>query len=163
VRSHWTWPCRQQRPSTALEAFEVAEAADLPEAQAGARAVQSLIAYYGGHYHDALAFARDGYRRAPGSSQTVRLAINGEARALARLGDRAGVDNAVDRAFAALGQHTVGADVSPSLALTAYCPARTAANAATAYLALGCSDKSSSTRLKPWMRSTAPGCADRRR
>ncbi|MET7394255.1 hypothetical protein ABZS66_12250 [Dactylosporangium sp. NPDC005572] len=118
------------------EAFAFADAVHEPDLQAWVRGGQSLIAYYSGQYHDALAYARDGYARSPDGPQAVRLAINGQARALARLGHAQGVDEAVERGLTALddrGEH----DVSPSLALEPYCQARTAANAATAYLILG--------------------------
>ncbi|MCZ7421906.1 helix-turn-helix transcriptional regulator [Verrucosispora sp. WMMA2121] len=121
----------------AAEAFDLADAAEQPDVQAWARATQSLIAFYTGDYHDALAYAQDGLRRANASPHRLRLTINGEARALARLGDRYGVDRAVDRAFTMLSDHPPGGEVSASLTLGPYCPARTAANAATAYLALG--------------------------
>ncbi|MEW2385554.1 helix-turn-helix transcriptional regulator [Micromonospora sp. NPDC047707] len=121
----------------AAEAFDLADAAEQPDVQAWARATQSLIAFYTGDYHDALAYAQDGLRRASASPHRLRLTINGQARALARLGDRYGVDRAVDRAFTMLSDHPSGSEVSASLTLGPYCPARTAANAATAYLALG--------------------------
>ncbi|MEV4384297.1 helix-turn-helix transcriptional regulator [Micromonospora sp. NPDC049580] len=121
----------------AAEAFDLAEAAEQSDAQAWARATQSLIAFYAGDYHDALAYAQDGLRRGGTSGHRIRLTINGQARALARLGDRYGVDRAVDHAFTMLSDYPAGSSVSASLALGPYCPARTAANAATAYLALG--------------------------
>ncbi|RKN50427.1 helix-turn-helix domain-containing protein [Micromonospora endolithica] len=119
------------------EAFDLAEAAQQPDAQAWARATQSLIAFYSGDYHDALAYAQDGLRHGGTSEHRIRLTINGQARALARLGDQYGVDRAVDRAFTMLSDYPAGTAVSASLTLGPYCPARTAANAATAYLALG--------------------------
>ncbi|MEU5726765.1 helix-turn-helix transcriptional regulator [Micromonospora sp. NPDC047738] len=122
----------------AAEAFDLADAAHQPDLQAWARATQSLIAYYTGDYHDALAYAQDGLRRAGTGPHSIRLTINGKARALARLGDRYGVDKAVDYAFNSLSECPSSSQVSASLALGAYCQARTAANAATAYLALGC-------------------------
>ncbi|MEU8388848.1 helix-turn-helix transcriptional regulator [Micromonospora sp. NPDC048843] len=121
----------------AAEAFDLAEAAEQSDAQAWARATQSLIAFYAGDYHDALAYAQDGLRRGGASGHRIRLTINGQARALARLGDRYGVDRAVDHAFTMLSDYPASSSVSASLALDPYCPARTAANAATAYLALG--------------------------
>ncbi|WP_432991802.1 hypothetical protein [Dactylosporangium sp. CA-233914] len=119
-----------------VEAFAFADAVRQPDLQAWVRAGQSLIAYYSGHYHDAVAYARDGHARSPHGPQAVRLAINGQARALARLGHAHAVDKAVERGLTALddqGEH----GVSPSLALEPYCQARAAANAATAYLILG--------------------------
>lgn len=121
----------------AAEAFDLADAAQQPDLQAWARATQSLIAFYTGDYHDALAYAQDGLRRAGTGPHSIRLTINGKARALARLGDRYGVDKAVDHAFTALSDYPSSSQVSASLALGPYCQARTAANAATAYLTLG--------------------------
>ncbi|MEU5725028.1 helix-turn-helix transcriptional regulator [Micromonospora sp. NPDC047738] len=122
----------------AAEAFDLADAAQQRDVQAWARATQSLIAFYAGDFHDALAYAQDGLCRAGTGPHSIRLTINGKARALARLGDRYGVDKAVDQAFTALSDYPSGSQVSASLALGPYCQARTAANAATAYLALGC-------------------------
>nr|WP_262013848.1 helix-turn-helix transcriptional regulator [Micromonospora sp. Mcm103] len=121
----------------AAEAFDLAEAAEQPDVQAWARATQSLVAFYAGNYHDALAYAQDGLRRGSASGHRIRLTINGLARALAHLGDRYGVDRAVDDAFTMLSNYPADSPVSASLTLGPYCPARTAANAATAYLALG--------------------------
>lgn len=119
-----------------LEAFDVADASGWPDLQAWARAVQSLIAYYAGDYHEAVAYARDGQRRAPTSPHGVRLTINGEARALARLGDAYGVDEAVGRGFALLANFPAAPGVTASMTLGAYCQARACVNAATAYLSL---------------------------
>ncbi|WP_143050078.1 XRE family transcriptional regulator [Asanoa ishikariensis] len=128
------------RPSAeayARESFEIAEASAIGDVQAWSRAVQSLVAYYNGNYHDALAYAQDGQRRAQTPTHQVRLAVNGEARALARIGDERGVDEAVNRAFDLTSSMPPRAHISPSLSLEAYCPPRVAANAATAYLAIG--------------------------
>ncbi|MEV0810917.1 helix-turn-helix transcriptional regulator [Micromonospora sp. NPDC050200] len=121
----------------AAEAFDLAEAAQQRDVQAWARATQSLIAFYTGDYHDALAYAQDGLRRGGTGPHSIRLTINGKARALAHLGDRYAVDKAVDHAFTALSDYPSSAQASASLALGPYCQARTAANAATAYLTLG--------------------------
>jgi tetratricopeptide (TPR) repeat protein len=121
----------------AAEAFDLGDVTGQQDVAAWARAAQSLVAYYAGDYHDALAYAQDGARRCPTGPHSIRLAINGEARALARLGDRYGVDKAVDRAFTLLTTHSTRPEVSTSLSVGPYCRARTAANAATAYLTLG--------------------------
>ncbi|WDZ82670.1 helix-turn-helix domain-containing protein [Micromonospora cathayae] len=121
----------------AAEAFDLAHAAQQPDTRAWARATQSLIAFYTGNHRDALAYAEDGLRHAGTGPHRIRLTINGQARALARLGDRHGVDRAVDRAFHLLTEYPSAGQVSASLTLGPYCPTRTAANAATAYLALG--------------------------
>ncbi|WP_431893219.1 helix-turn-helix domain-containing protein [Micromonospora haikouensis] len=122
----------------AAEAFDLAHAAEQPDTQAWARATQSLIAFYTGNHRDALAYAEDGLRHAGTGPHRIRLMINGQARALAHLGDRDGVDRAVGRAFDLLAEHPPdGQEVSTSLTLGPYCPTRAAANAATAYLTLG--------------------------
>ncbi|GIJ62318.1 AfsR/SARP family transcriptional regulator [Virgisporangium aurantiacum] len=125
----------------AAEAFDLTDALGEPDVQAWARGVQSLIAYYAGDFHDALAYAQDGRRRAPRGQQSVRLTINGEARALARLGDRYGVEAAVDHALTLVEELPPQTDVSVSLATAPYCRARTAANAATAFLCVGAPEK----------------------
>ncbi|MDG4795476.1 helix-turn-helix transcriptional regulator [Micromonospora sp. WMMD1082] len=121
----------------AAEAFDLADAVGQPDTQAWARATQSLVAFYAGDHRDALAYAEDGLRRAGTSPHRIRLTVNGQARAAARLGDRYTVDRAVDRACRLLAEHPSDGQVSTSLTLGPYCPTRTRANAATAYLALG--------------------------
>lgn len=128
---------RASAEAYARESFEIAEASAIGDVQAWSRAVQSLVAYYNGDHRDALAYARDGQRRAQTPTHRVRLAVNGEARALARIGDVRGVDEAVDRAFDITSSMPPRPHISPSLSLDVYCPARVAANAATAYLAIG--------------------------
>ncbi|MBX7269591.1 helix-turn-helix domain-containing protein [Micromonospora sp. Llam7] len=121
----------------AAEAFDLAHTAEQPDTQAWARATQSLIAFYTGNHRDALAYAEDGLRHAGTGPHRIRLTVNGQARALAHLGDRHGVDRAVGQAFDLLAEHPSDGQVSTSLTLGPYCPTRTAANAATAYLTLG--------------------------
>ncbi|WP_405097949.1 helix-turn-helix domain-containing protein [Micromonospora sp. NBC_01412] len=121
----------------AAESFDLAHAAQQPDTQAWARATQSLIAFYTGNHRDALAYAEDGLRHAGTGPHRIRLTVNGQARALAHLGDRRGVDRAVGRAFDLLTEYPPDGQVSTSLTLGPYCPTRAAANAATAYLALG--------------------------
>ena len=82
------------------EAFALAAAAEESDLQAWVRGTESLCAYYQKRYRDALELALDGQRHAHGGPQAIRLAVNGEARALGRLGDRRGVDEAVERAYA---------------------------------------------------------------
>jgi len=125
----------------AQESFDIAADAQLGDIEAWSRAVQSLVAYYGGQYRDAVELARDGQLRAETSVHKVRLAVNGEARALARLGDARAAEEAVDRAFDLVASLPFGSRVSASLDLGAYCAARVAANAATAYLAIGRTDE----------------------
>src|SRR5207245_1673735 len=79
------------------EAFALAAAAEDSDLQAWVRGTESLSAYYQRRYTDALELARDGQRHAQSGPQTIRLAVNGEARALGRLGDRRGVATALIR------------------------------------------------------------------
>jgi hypothetical protein len=123
------------------EAFALAAAAEDLDLQAWVRGTESLCAYYQKHYTDALDLARDGQRYARGGAQAIRLAINGEARALGRLGDHRGVDEAVDRAYVRVTQLPPRVGLSPCISFDPYSEARVAANAATAYLSLGATGK----------------------
>jgi hypothetical protein len=123
------------------EAFALASAAEDADLQAWVRGTESLSAYYQQRYADALELARDGQRHAHGGPQSIRLAINGEARALGRLGDRRGVDEAVERAYAGVSRLPSRAGMSPCISLAPYSEARVAANAATAYLSLGATSR----------------------
>jgi tetratricopeptide (TPR) repeat protein len=128
------WPVAR---AYCLEAYQLAELLASAHLQAWARANQSLVEYYAGNYHDALGYAIDGQRHANGGPQSVRLALNGEARALARLGDVNGVHEAVERGYNSMGRFPRVQGVSASLTSGVYCAARAAGNAATAYLLLG--------------------------
>ncbi len=123
------------------EAFALASAAGDEDLQAWVRGTESLSAYYQKRYTDALELARDGQRHARGGPQMVRLAVNGEARALGRLGDRHGVDKAVARAYAGVSRLPSREGMSPCLSFGPYSEARVAANAATAYLSLGATSR----------------------
>jgi hypothetical protein len=123
------------------EAFALAAAAEDSDLQAWVRGTESLSAYYQKRYTDALELARDGQRHADGGPQAIRLAVNGEARALGRLGDRRGVDEAVERAYVGVSRLPPRAGMSPCLSFEPYSEARVAANAATAYLSLGVTSK----------------------
>ena len=122
----------------AAEAFDLAEATADPDLVAWARAAQSLVEYYAGHYREALALADDGLARSPRGPHAVRLSVNGRARALARMGDKVAVDHAVGHAWAVRAQYPdPETPLTASLTTTVYCEPRAAGNAATAYLALG--------------------------
>jgi hypothetical protein len=116
-------------------AFHLAQLVDDANTQSWVRATQSLIEYYAEQYQASLALAVDGLTIAPNGPQAIRLLANGQARALARLGDKAGVIRAVEHAAGLLHQTRPATNViSDSLDLGPYCGARLAANAATAYL-----------------------------
>lgn len=118
------------------EALHFAEAVDDVDILAWIRGTQALAAYYAGRFAESADLARHGREMAPNSPQSIRLLINGEARALAKLGDRSGTDRAVDAAFTLLDRHAAPPGVTSCISLGAYGRARTAANAATAYVAL---------------------------
>jgi transcriptional regulator with XRE-family HTH domain len=122
----------------AVEAFHLAQLVTDPEAQSWVRATQSLIEYYAGQYQQSLAFAVDGFDLAPRGTQAIRLLVNGQARALARMGDREAVVTTVGLATELLGQlGQPGKALSDSLDVRPYCAARLAGNAATAFLQTG--------------------------
>jgi hypothetical protein len=123
------------------EAFALAGVAGDPDLQAWVRGTESLSAYYQQRFPDALELARDGQRHAHGGPQSIRLAVNGEARALGRLGDRRGVDEAVERAYAGVSRLPSRAGMSSCISLEPYSAARVAANAATAYLSVGATSR----------------------
>jgi transcriptional regulator with XRE-family HTH domain/tetratricopeptide (TPR) repeat protein len=62
-----------------------------------ARGAQSMVALYGGRVEAALHLARAGYAFAPSPLARAQLASWGEARALARMGDRRGALEAIGR------------------------------------------------------------------
>jgi transcriptional regulator with XRE-family HTH domain len=118
------------------EAFELARFIEHDELTTWVRGTQSFAAYYTGNYKRSLILAQDGQRYAKDSLQAVRLVINGEARALGKLQDRRGADEAVTRAYRLLERFPPAAGMTPCISFGIYSEARTASNAATAYLAL---------------------------
>ncbi|WP_131787477.1 helix-turn-helix domain-containing protein [Protofrankia symbiont of Coriaria ruscifolia] len=124
-----------------VEALQIADLLGQRDLAAWVRGTQSLCEYYAGNYQAALEFAREGRRLAGGSAQEIRLAVNGEARALGRLGDQGGVDKAVGEAFHLAERHPVPGGMSPCISFEPYSLARVAANAATAYVSVGEPDR----------------------
>lgn len=124
-----------------LEAFHLGEFAVDTNLQAWARGLQSFCEYYAGRYDQALRLAIDGLSYARSGPQSVRLTINGVARAMGKLGDAEGVRRAVDGAYDLLARNDAPGGVPSSIALGCYSPAQTASNAATAYVSLGMPDK----------------------
>ena len=123
------------------EAFQLAEVVHDTDLQAWTRGTESLSAYYANDFREAARLAQDGQRYARGGPQAVRLAANGEARALARLGDYNGVNEAVERAYRTASRFDPVPGVSSCISFGLYSNARTASNAATAYVALGRPDQ----------------------
>jgi hypothetical protein len=122
----------------ALEAAMLATALnDLP-LLAWVKGTQSLAAYYRCRYSDAVGFARVGLQVAGDDAQRIRLLSNGLARAAGKLGDRCVVDRALGEALdLSQAQDQVSGGMTPCIDLKPYGWARTAANAATAYLSAG--------------------------
>jgi transcriptional regulator with XRE-family HTH domain len=146
-----------------LEAFRLADFAQETGLQAWARGMQSFCEYYAGRYDDALSLAADGLACASGGPQGVRLAINGMARALGKLGDAEGVHRAVGEAMDLMDASDAPGGVPSSITLGCYSRAQTASNAATAYVSLGMPEQVQhyigqampeiSTSGSPWGRS----------
>jgi hypothetical protein len=132
----WLWKFGLAR-SYCLEALQIADLIGQRDLAAWVRGTQSLCEYYAGNYQAALEFAQEGRRVAAGSSQAIRLVVNGEARALGRLGDSDGVDAAVADAFELAERHPLPGGMSPCISFEPYSVARIAANAATSYVSLG--------------------------
>jgi transcriptional regulator with XRE-family HTH domain len=120
-----------------IEAFALADRIGDSDLKAWIRGTQSFAAFYSGNYRQALMFADDGRRYAGTGPQAVRLAINGQARALGKLGERTLVDRRVGESFEMLGDLPIEFGMSPCISFGTYSEARVASNAATAYLPLG--------------------------
>ncbi|WP_218719369.1 hypothetical protein [Nocardia sp. MH4] len=120
-----------------LEAFHLGENAESSNLTAWARGLQSFCEYYAGRYEQARDFAQNGLLHAGGGPQSVRLAINGVARAMGKLGDTEGVERAVDLAHELASKGEAPPGVPSSISLGSYSTAQLAGNAATSYLSLG--------------------------
>src|SRR3954453_7594498 len=123
------------------EAFMLGDLAENQEIQAWVRGTQSFCEYYAGDFPAAANLAVDGLRYAGNGPQAVRLLINGQARALAKLGDAAGVHAAVQRPSTLLDSNPHVPGVSPCISFGGYSLARAASNAVTAYVDLGAVDE----------------------
>ncbi|WP_159929865.1 MULTISPECIES: hypothetical protein [Nocardia] len=124
-----------------LESVQLGDYAQDNNLLAWARGLQSFCEYYAGQYDEALRYAQDGLAHAGCGPQHARLAINGVARAMGKLGDVEGVHRAVDQAYESLSHHSTQAVVPSSISLESYTPAQVAGNAATAYLSLAMPEK----------------------
>lgn len=119
------------------EALHLATEIESSDLQLWVSGTQSFGAYYQCDYRRAYELAVRGRGLAPSSSQSIRLLSNGEARALAQLGDRAGAEEALGRALALLEKHDVVPRLTACISFEPYGYSRFAANAATAYVPLG--------------------------
>jgi transcriptional regulator with XRE-family HTH domain len=120
-----------------LEATQLGTYAENRDLLAWVKGTGSFCEYYAGDFERSVALAREGLELAGNGPQRVRLLINGEARALGKLGDVAGVHAAVDRAYDALDHVPPVPGVSPCVSFGAYSRSRLASNAVTAYVDLG--------------------------
>jgi hypothetical protein len=124
-----------------LEAFQLGDFAGNANLQAWVRGLQSFCEYYAGRYDEALSFANDGLNYAQSGPQSVRLTINGKARAMGKIGDVKGVDRAVGEAYELMSLNDIPGGVPSSIAFECYSEAQTASNAATAYVSLAMPEK----------------------
>lgn len=124
-----------------LEAFHLAEHAHSDEIKAWVRGTQSFCEYYAGNYELALSYALDGKELASSGPQSVRLSINGEARARGKLGDTEGVHRAIHDAYQIASRHSPPPGIPSSIGFDSYSQCQIAANAATAYLSVGLPNK----------------------
>jgi tetratricopeptide (TPR) repeat protein len=120
-----------------LEATHLSSFAEDLDLLAWVKGTESFCEYYAGNYPKASALACEGLTFAGSGPQSVRLLINGQARALGKLGDVAGVHAAVEQAYAAIDQLPEVPGVSPCVSFGGYSRARLASNAVTAYVDLG--------------------------
>ena len=120
-----------------LEATHLGTFAEDRDLLAWIKGTESFCEYYDGNYSRAVELAHDGLNLAGNGPQRVRLLINGEARALGKLGDEAGVHAAVEQAYRALDQLPEIPGVCSCVSFGGYSRARMASNAVTAYVDLG--------------------------
>jgi hypothetical protein len=145
------------------EAFTLGDLAQRPNLEAWARGMQSFCEYYAQDYTEALRFAEDGLVYANRGPQSVRLMVNGVARAMGKLGDADGVHRAVDSAYELLTCNDAPGGFPSSVTLGCYSAAQTASNAATAFVSLAMAERAETyldlampevTRSgSPWTRS----------
>jgi tetratricopeptide (TPR) repeat protein len=83
-------------------AWQLGQAAGHHALIAWVRGAQSMVALYDGRLEEALRLAREGQELAPSPMVRAQLASWGEARALARMGDRHGVLEAIARGTRAI-------------------------------------------------------------
>ncbi|MFM9446985.1 hypothetical protein [Streptomyces acidiscabies] len=100
------------------------------------RGTLSFGLYYAGRYGEADACAAAAVEHAPHHVQSIRLLVNGRARALGKTGDRRAVEKAIGQALHLSDLHEVPAGLTPCISFEPYGRARTLANAVTSHVAL---------------------------
>ncbi|WP_328500868.1 hypothetical protein OG828_09915 [Streptomyces sp. NBC_00457] len=118
------------------EALALSRAINDLDAELWASGTLSFGLYYAGRYADADACAAAAVERAPRSPQSIRLLVNGRARALAKAGDRRAAEQAVGQALALSDRHDVPPGLTSCISFEPYGQARTLANAVTAHVSL---------------------------
>ncbi|MBF6301768.1 hypothetical protein IU459_30120 [Nocardia amamiensis] len=108
------------------ESFQLGDFAQDPNLMAWARGMQSFCEYYAGRYGEAVRVAQDGLRHAQSGPQSVRLMINGVARAMGKLGDADGVHRVVEEAYELMSCNHAPEGVPSSVSLGSYSPAQVA-------------------------------------
>jgi DNA-binding XRE family transcriptional regulator/tetratricopeptide (TPR) repeat protein len=124
-----------------LEAAKLGTFAEDRDLLAWVKGTESFCEYYAGDYGRAAELARQGVDLAGTGTQQVRLLVNGQARALGKLGDVAGVHAAVEQAYQAVDRMPDIPGVSPCVSFGGYSRSRLASNAVTAYVDLGLPDQ----------------------
>lgn len=121
------------------EASLLAQEADDVELQMWVLGTRSFGLYYQGRYNEADAAAAAAITMAPSNPQVIRLLINGRARALARMGQSGNQAEKMVGEALSVSSRTNGLPdgMSSCIAFAPYSPARTMANAVTAFLSLG--------------------------
>ena len=94
------------------------------------RGTQSFTEFYDGQCRKALAYAVDSRRFAGRGAQSVRLAVNGEARAHAKLGQTQKAEQAIGTAYEMLSDLSPEPGMSSCVSFGLYSEARVASNAA---------------------------------
>lgn len=118
------------------EAREFSRVIDDLDTELWASGTLSFGLYYAGRYDEADACAAAAAERAPRHAQTIRLLVNGRARALAKTGDRRATERAIGQALDLSDRHDVPVGLTPCISFEPYGLARTWANAVTAHVAL---------------------------
>ncbi|WP_156725237.1 hypothetical protein [Streptomyces apocyni] len=119
------------------ESLDLSRAIDDLDTELWASGTLSFGLYYAARYDEADACAAAAVERAPHDAQSIRLLVNGRARALAKTGDRRAAEQAIGRALDLSDHHDAPVGLTSCISFSPYGRARTLANAVTAHTALG--------------------------
>jgi tetratricopeptide (TPR) repeat protein len=118
------------------EALDLSRAIDDLDTELWASGTLSFGLYYAGRYDKADACAAAAVERAPRHSQSIRLLVNGRARALAKTGERRAAERAIGQALDLSDVHDVPVGLTSCISFEPYGRARTLANAVTSHVSL---------------------------